>query len=322
MSGIRVAALVVAAVALLAACTAGPAAAPETRTVDIGSGPVEIPAAPKRIVVLSGGLAGNFFALDAPVVGTDTSVLGVAPDASGFPSMWATDAVAQGTQVVSSGGTGINLEAVAAAQPDLIVGGGQGITAVQAQEALPQLRGIAPTVMVPTSVTTWQKQLDVIADVIGARERVAPLVAAYEKRKAQVKAAIRVPEGPATIYLSLPSPKRYLVPDTAALPGLLGELGFTLDPVLRKAGNPKLVSTGDTLELSPELVASVADAPNMLVVTMGGPSVQQLAADPALASLPSFASGKVAELPAYSFRPDYPSALLTLDAIERAYATG
>jgi len=63
---------------------AGPeAAASATRTVSTARGPVRVPAEPKRIVVLSAGLAGYVYALGGSVAATDVRVLGVPLDATG-----------------------------------------------------------------------------------------------------------------------------------------------------------------------------------------------------------------------------------------------
>ncbi|WP_181783504.1 ABC transporter substrate-binding protein [Pseudonocardia pini] len=323
-TSLRLAALAAGAALVLAGCGGGDPAAEApaesaTRTVDVGAGPVEVPSQPKRIAVLSGGLAGTFYALGAPVAGTDTSVLGITPDASGFPSTWAEQAKAQGTTILSKGGEGMNLEAIAALQPDLIVGGGQGITAVQAQEVLPQLQAIAPTVLVPRTTIAWNDQLDTIADIVNAQDEVPGLKAAFEQKLAATKAAITPPTGPVSIYLSLPGEKLYMAPPTAAYPTLLSGLGFTLDPVVEKADNPRIVSTGDSFEISPELLANVANAPNMQVIEMGGQKLDQLKANPVFAQLPAFQGDEVKAMSAVVYRPDYPAVMVALDQIAQAY---
>jgi iron complex transport system substrate-binding protein len=318
----RLAALIIGTAVLVAGCGGGQGdgrAEPATRTVDVGSGPVEVPSHPQRIAVLSGGLAGSFFALDAPVAGTDTSVLGVTPDASGFPSTWAEQAKARGTSILSAGGEGMNLEAIAALQPDLIVGGGQGITAVQAQEVLPQLQAIAPTVLVPRTTIAWDDQLAAIADIVDAQGRLPALTEAFEQKLAATRDAITPPAGPVSVYISLPGGKHYMAPPSAAYPQLLQSLGFTLDDVVAKADGPRMVSTGDSFELSPELLATVADAPDLQVIEMGGADVPQLAADPVFARLPAFVNGRVTAMGAVVYRPDYPAVMLALDQIASAY---
>ncbi|WP_407659766.1 ABC transporter substrate-binding protein [Kineococcus indalonis] len=300
------------------AAPASAPAAPATRTISTEQGEITVPGDPQRIVVLSGGLAGYLFALDAPVVATDTRVLGVTDLEGGFPPSWAARAREQGTTALPAGEQ-LNVEAVAAAQPDLIIGGGQGITAVQAQEDYDALSAIAPTVLVPARTTAWQDQLEAVAEAAGRSGDVERLTGAYEEEVAAVAAAITPPEGATVFLLSLPNGKPYLVPADAALPALTAEVGLTPDDVVTKAGDPQLYGSGDSFEVGPELLAGVADAPNAFVIDLGGRGLEELKADPLYAALPSFAAGRVWELPATSYRPDHDGALGALRALEELF---
>ena len=301
-----------------AASSSASEAAPAQRTVSTGKGDVVVPGDPQRIVVLSGSLAGYLFALDAPVAAADTRVLGVTDLEGGFPPAWSAAATEQGTTALPAGEQ-LNIESVAAAKPDLIIGGGQGITAVQADENYDALTAIAPTVLVPTTVTNWQDQLNLVAEAAGRSGAVAELTDAYDAKVTQVKEAITVPTGNAVFILSLPNGKPYLMQATAALPQLTGEHGFTADDVLTKAGNPQLYGSGDSFEVSTELLAKVADAPVAFVVNLGGRTAAELAQDPLYASLPSFAAGQVHELPAVSYRPDYDGAMTALETVQEQF---
>lgn len=295
-------------------------AAPSERTVSTEQGDVTVPGEPQRIVVLSGGLAGYLFALGAPVVAADTRVLGVTDLDGGFPPSWSQAAQEQSTTALPAGEE-LNLESVAAAAPDLIIGGGQGITAVQAQEAYEQLTAIAPTVLVPTTTTAWQDQLAIVAEAAGKTDEVGALTDAYDDKVSEVKSAITAPQGAAVFILSLPNGKPYLIPASAALPQLTAEVGFTPDDVVTKAGNPQLYGSGDSFEVSTELLAQVADAPNAFVVNLGGRSLAELQQDPVYAVLPAFASGQVHELLAVSYRPDYDGAMTALDALAEEFSS-
>ncbi|MFC5952731.1 Fe2+-enterobactin ABC transporter substrate-binding protein [Pseudonocardia lutea] len=297
--------------------SAGPAPA-GPRTIQTEQGPVEVPATPQRIVNLSGGLGGYLYAVDAPVVATDTRVLGVTDLDGGFPPAWADKARAANTQQLPAGEQ-LDIEAVAAAKPDLIIGGGQGITAVQAKENYATLKAIAPTVLVPQSATDWQQQLRQVADAAGRGNRVDGLIQGYDDKLEQVKGSIQVPAEPFAILLSLPNQKPYLIPETAALPQQLTALGFTMDGVLAKAGNPPLYGSGDSFEVSPELLGKVADAPQVFVINLSGRTVDQLEADPLYAALPAFRAGAVHELPATSYRPDLDGATNTLTVIDQEF---
>ncbi|GAA4994366.1 ABC transporter substrate-binding protein [Pseudonocardia tropica] len=308
---------------LLAGCGSGDGAAPadgtgDTRTITTDRGPLEVPADPQRIVVLSGGLAGYLYALDEPPVAADTRVLGITGFGGGFPPAWAEPARAAGTEALPAGEQ-LSVEAVAAAQPDLIIGGGQGITAVQAAQAYDRLAAIAPTVLVPRTLTGWQDQLAAVADAASAGDRVPGLLQRYRDRLQQVKDSITPPQGETVFIASFASGKTYVVPSTAALPALARDAGLTPTDVVARAPGARLASTGDGLEISPELLGTVADAPNAIVVIAGGRSLDELRRDPAYAALPAFRAGRVWELPATSYRPDLDGALGTLDEFGRIF---
>ncbi|MDI9915298.1 ABC transporter substrate-binding protein [Rhodococcus sp. IEGM 1379] len=291
---------------------------PTTRVVQTDKGAVTVPASAERIVVLSGGLAGYLYALDAPVVATDTRVLGVTNLEGGFPPAWSDAAKKQGTTELPAGEQ-LSVEAVAAANPDLIIGGGQGVTSVQAEELYDKLTAIAPTVLVPRTVAAWDKQLEIVADAAGRSDQVPALMAAYDAKVKDVKGKIKIPAGNVVYILSLANNKPYLVPPTAALPAMLSELGFVADDVMTKAGNPQLFGSGDSFEVSPELLSQVADAPVAFVIPVSGRPMAELAADPLYSQLPSFKAGTTFELPATSYRPDYDGAMATLDLIGQTF---
>lgn len=294
-------------------------AASETRVVDTEQGEVTVPAEPQRIAVLSAGLAGYLFTLDAPVAIADTRLLGVTNLDGGFPPQWAEKAKAQGTVELPAGDQ-LDLEAIAQADPDLIIGGGQGFSAILAQEAYDQLTQIAPTVLVPSSVNTWQGELAEVAEVAGESDKVDALMAAYDDKVAEVKESITVPGSPVSYFLSLSTNEPSFIPQTAALPTLLASVGFEPDDVITKANNPELYGSGDSFVVSPELLAPIASAPVMFVVPVAGRSLAELQKDPAYAALPAFATGKVFELPATSYRPDYDGVMGTLDLVEQTFA--
>jgi len=101
---------------------------------------------------------------------------------------------------------------------------------------------------------------------------------------------------------------------------MLAELGFKADDVMAKAGNPQLFGSGDSFEVSPELLSQVADAPVAFVIPVSGRPMAELATDPLYSQLPSFKAGTTFELPASSYRPDYDGAMATLDLIGQTFA--
>ncbi|QCB50111.1 iron siderophore-binding protein [Rhodococcus sp. PAMC28707] len=290
----------------------------ETRVVSTDKGDITVPAEPQKIAVLSAGLAGYLFTLDAPIAITDTRLLGVTNLDGGFPPQWAEKADKQGTQELPAGET-LNIEALAAAEPDLIIGGGQGISAVQANESYDQLSNIAPTVLISSSLATWQEQLTAVAEAAGESEKVDGLLQAYEDKVAEVKDAITIPATPVSYFLSLSTNEPAFIPQSATLPTLLSAVGFEPDDVITKANNPELYGSGDSFIISNELLAPVGSAPAMFVVPVAGRTLAELQQDPLYVGLPAFAGNKVYELPATSYRPDYDGVMATLDQVQEMF---
>ncbi|MFF3228085.1 ABC transporter substrate-binding protein [Nocardia suismassiliense] len=287
-----------------------------TRQVQTERGAVTVPAEPQRVAVVNGALAGYLFDLGVPVKAADPRMLGVTLQPGAFPAAWDADAKKQGTALLPSGDD-INLEFIAAQQPDLIIGGGQGYPAQQSIQAYDQLSAIAPTVLVPTTLNNWQDQLKVVADAVGRADRVPGLIDAYNDKVAKVRSSIKPPQGAVAVFQSRKDLKPSVIAPSTPLATLLTEVGFTIDKeVEAKAGNPSRAAAADWVSFSPELLTTVVDAPAVIVIQLdGGRNLEQLAQDPMLAKLPAFRSGQVYELPATSQRPDYRHVMSTLDLL-------
>ncbi|MBL1074668.1 ABC transporter substrate-binding protein [Nocardia sp. 2] len=318
-----VALLIVAVAATAAGCgssNSDQAADSGTRTVETAKGPVTVPADPQRIVVVNGALAGYLFDLGAKVKAADPRLLGVSLKPGEFPAAWAAEAKEQGTEVVPSGDD-MNLEFIAAQQPDLIIGGGPGYPGQQSINNYDKLTAIAPTALVASNAINWQDLLKSVADIVNRSEKVDALVTAYKDKVAKVKAGLEAPAGLAAVMQSRKDGQPTLIAPNTPLASLLSDAGFTMDDkVEAKAGNPTRPAAGDWVTFSPELLNTVVDAPLVFVITVdGGRSIAQLKEDPLLAKLPAFTKGQVYELPATSLRPDYRSAMATLDLLAERF---
>lgn len=317
--------LLAAAALLLVGCSAptdpeaeAPGGSEATRVVTTAQGEVTIPADPQRIVVLNSALAGYFYALDVPVHGS----IPLNTQSAEFPELWAAEAEADGTVMIPWSNDGFDFEALLAEAPDLIVGGGQGFPGVQATEAYAQLTEIAPTVLVSSALTTWQDQLGFLArDVLDVPDGQQRLLDAYGARVAEVREAITAPPTPVSYILLLPDGTPWSIPETAALPTTLGEVGLAPAPVI--ADNPQFETfgTGDSFEVSTELAGQVFTAPSAFVLGFQSDvtSAAELAVDPVYAGLPAFASGQAYDLPYWAHRADYYATMALLDEVERQF---
>lgn len=292
--------------------------ASETRVVSTDNGDVTIPADPQRIVVLNSALAGYFYALDVPVRGT----IPLNTEADEFPEFWADEAEADGTVMIPWSNDGFDFEALLAEEPDLIVGGGQGFPGSQAADAYQQLTEIAPTVLVSTSLHTWQEELEFIAgDVLGMPEAGQKLVDTYEARVAEVREAIDPPPTPVSYLLMLADGTPWSIPETAALPATLGEVGLEPAPVLVDNPQFEAYGSGDSFEVSTEQVGKVFTDPTVFVLGFQADvtSVKDLSANPVYAALPAFESGNAYDLPYWAHRADYYATMALLDEIETMF---
>ncbi|HEY8576403.1 MAG TPA: iron-siderophore ABC transporter substrate-binding protein [Devosia sp.] len=147
------------------------------REITHAMGVTEVPDAPKRVAILTNE-------------GTEALLhLGVVP--VGAAQSWAgdpfyphiadqlTDTVSLGTE------TAINLEVLAALEPDLIIG-----TKVRQEQVYEQLSAIAPTVLSETIGSEWLENYAFYGEVLDLGEEARAKVDAFKARAAELGAAI------------------------------------------------------------------------------------------------------------------------------------
>ncbi len=188
----------------LSACGAegDSSASGDTRTVEGAGGAVEIPASPERIAVLWRPTLAAVTQLGHDVVGT----MGSPGEADqGLAPFLPEDVDGAGLTLVSNSPVedDINIEELAGAEPDLIIGVSTPV-GTQAQ-MLDSLRAIAPTVLLEWEGTgSWRGHLEEVAQVLDARSEAEEAVAAYEAAVEQARADLAEAEvDPASTELSL-----------------------------------------------------------------------------------------------------------------------
>ncbi|WP_156759111.1 ABC transporter substrate-binding protein [Microbacterium karelineae] len=295
--------------------------APAERTVTTDYGDVEVPTDPQRVVVLNYALAGYLYDLDVPVTAT------IPEDADAtegeYSEFWADEAQAAGTEFLPWSVDGFDLEAVLAADPDLIIGGGIGFPLFQAEAVYDELSDIAPTVLVSGSLSTWQQQFAFLAeDVFDAPEVYADAVTAYEERAAEVADAITPPEGPVAQLVFTGDGTPYGLVEDLGLPTQFADVGIEVDTVFADNDFEVYGGGGDMFELSTEQVGQVYTQPTLFVLGFNGDviDIATLEENPVYAALPAFESDSVHLLPHWTLRGDYDEALATLDILEDLFA--
>ncbi|MGB3370973.1 MAG: iron-siderophore ABC transporter substrate-binding protein [Rhodococcus sp. (in: high G+C Gram-positive bacteria)] len=203
----------------------------EPVTIDSALGQAVITSKPERIVTLGMGSAETAIALGTVPVGMEEYPWG--SDSSGYLP-WVNDAVsAAGAELPEqfTGGTELNVEAILALDPDLVLAPWSGIT----QQQFDALNGFAPVVAYEEQpwTITWEDQISVIGKAMGEEEKASDEIAEIKSRFADATAAH--PEyrdvtfsyvyntGPGTLGVFLAEEQRV---------AMVRALGLTVDPVV------------------------------------------------------------------------------------------
>lgn len=249
-------------------------------TITHGLGSTTIPAAPQRIVALSGE--------------EDTLVLlGIAPiafsDGYGTPgerSPWlAGRPELDGATVLADAQSGVNVEQIAALRPDLILATNlYGLPDVYAQ-----LSGIAPTVGPPgaeAGAATWQDLSIQIGTAVGRATDARAVVARTEAGVRDLAAALPGLSGKTFTSSFYYEPGRFATVDSTetGAAALLVELGMVLSPRVTAEVVDRSVSLEQIGLLDADFVA----------IGFAGDSLRaDLAASPLYANLPAARDGRV-----------------------------
>ncbi|MDO4238754.1 iron-siderophore ABC transporter substrate-binding protein [Micrococcus sp.] len=237
---------------LLAGCSTGPAGssssssapAPTSGSADAGAFPVsvehvygttEIPARPTRVATVSWVNQDVALALGVVPVGmaavefggnerrsTDWFDAKLEQVGGEFPALW-------------SEASGIDAEAIAAVQPDVILAVYSGIT----QEDYDRLSKIAPTVAYPKDVpafgTSWQQSTEIVGRVLGKEQEAKELVADLERQVADAGRKHAELQGTTFVYGTVDpaaADQISIYTDTDNRPKFLELLGMEQAPVV------------------------------------------------------------------------------------------
>lgn len=150
----------------------------ETRTVTTMLGDVAVPTALEKVVVLEGRRDLDIaLSLGLPVTG----VPALEPGTMDLPAPIPAERTEDAEKLFLRGQ--INVEAIAAAAPDLIISRFSDIEPVRAE-----LDAIAPVLAIGDQDTSpWQKDLRLVAKATGRTDRAERLISAYDKRVADLK---------------------------------------------------------------------------------------------------------------------------------------
>lgn len=263
------------------------------RTVSHAYGETEIPEAPQRVATVSWVNADVSLALGVVPVGMPSNAFG-ANDA-GSTEWFDAELEEVGGQMPEtySETDGINTEAIAAVEPDLILGAYSGMTP-QEYETLSQ---IAPTIAMPEGDapfgTAWQDSTRLIGDALGMSARAEEIITDVEGQIEQIAADNPALEGTSFIFGSVdPSAAEQIYAYTGVdnRPRFLEQLGMVQSPAVAEAstGSPDEFSITWSPERADELVSDI------LVTWAASPEVREaIEADPLLGRIPAVEAGRM-----------------------------
>ncbi|MFD1814097.1 iron-siderophore ABC transporter substrate-binding protein [Rhodococcus gannanensis] len=201
----------------------------ETVTIEHALGEAVISEKPERIVTLGQGSTETAIALGTVPVGMEEYPWG--SDETGYMP-WIHEAVDERDADLPTqftGGNELDIEAIAALHPDLILAPWSGVT----PEQYNHLSAIAPTVAYPEVAwtITWQQQIETIARAMGQVDDGARLVADIDRQLAEsarpeyagITFSYVYNTGPGTLGVFFPTEQRV---------AMVSALGLTVDPVV------------------------------------------------------------------------------------------
>ncbi|MDO4606938.1 MAG: iron-siderophore ABC transporter substrate-binding protein [Bowdeniella nasicola] len=213
-------------------------------TIKHALGTAEIKKQPERVVTLGQGAAETAIALGHTPVGMESYPWGA--DETGYLP-WIHEAVQdKGDELpeLITGGTELDIEAVAALKPDVILAPWSGIT----EEQYSLLADIAPTVAYPEEpwVITWEQEIEMVAKALGEENRSQELIdevnstfAKYAKPEYKdYTFAYIYTDGPGTLGVFFEGEQRS---------SFLSKLGLTIDPVVETFRDQEVPGTDSAL---------------------------------------------------------------------------
>ncbi|ANE03344.1 ABC transporter substrate-binding protein [Corynebacterium crudilactis] len=258
--------------------SATPATGEYPRTIELEDSSITLETKPERIAVLTPEAA----SLVLPIAGAERVIMTAEMDTADAE----TAALASQVEYQIKNGGSLDPEQVIAADPDLVIVSARFATE---QGTIDILEGLNVPV-VNFDADAWAdidaitKHLDIVGELVGEEDKAAEAIAEIDANRVEIaKPAI----SPTVLTLMQRGPRQMVMPETSMINGLIREAGGT--PVVDSLG-----ATG-TITADPEQV--VAMAPEIIIIQdfqgKGREDFADFLSNPALASVPAIANGKV-----------------------------
>ncbi|NYD66299.1 iron-siderophore ABC transporter substrate-binding protein [Agromyces atrinae] len=271
----------------------------DTITIEHALGTSEVPANPERVATVAWANQEVPLALGVVPVGMAAANFGDDDGDGVLP--WVTEKLEElgaETPVLFDETDGIDFEAVADTNPDVILAAYSGLT----QEDYDTLSEIAPVVAYPETAwgTSWRDMISFNAAGMGMADEGEALIADLEKEIADTAAKHPSLEGTTAMFLThvdtadLSEVSFYTTHDTRTM--FFEDLGLTFPKSLVTAS-----ATTDKFALTQSAEQADAFDDVQIIVTYGGDElVTALEGDPLLSQMPAVASGSIVSLPGTS----------------------
>ena len=268
----------------------------ETITIEHAFGTTEIEGTPERVATVQ--WANHEVPLALGVVPVGMAAANFGDDDGDGLLPWVAERLEEldaETPVLFDETDGIDFEAVADTEPDVILAGYSGLT----QEDYDTLSEIAPTIAFPEApwATPWREMIEINAAGMGMAEEGEQLVADLEAEIADTVAQYPQLEGRSTMFLThvdttdLSEVSYYTPFDTRS--AFFEDLGLATPASVEAASTDPEQFSGT---ISAEQIDSLDDVE--IIVTYGDQElVDALSGDPLLSQMPAVANGAIVLLP-------------------------
>jgi iron complex transport system substrate-binding protein len=233
-------------------------------------------------------------------------------DEKGFFSQWAKVADERGIEVLYSN-LEFDIEAIIAAEPDLVVVSATGADSVLPQYAELVAQGI-PTMVVNYSNQSWQDIAKQLGKAAGLEDEVAASVARFDDYAAKAAAEITAPGDPVTIVGYNIGNSYSIGKQTSAQAQLLEALGFKVAG-LPDALTKQVTRSSDFDFISHENLSAAVTGKSVFLLRGLNGDVHSFLSDPVLANLDAVKGSQVYSLGPTSFRIDYYSGIQMIDMV-------
>ncbi|MGC1510225.1 Fe2+-enterobactin ABC transporter substrate-binding protein [Ketobacter sp. MCCC 1A13808] len=289
------------------------------RTIGSADEKITLAAQPKRIVSTSVSVTGVLLAINAPVIASGASQPNTTvTNKDGFFTQWSDIANQRNVQPLYHGEA--DAEIIASVAPDLII-----VTATGGDSALkivPQLKQIAPTLVVNYDDKSWQQVAEILGAATGHEKNARHAIQQFSDQVQQVKQSITLPPQPVTAITYYEDGSGANVWTGQSAQGkLLTQLGFELAIIPETVkGELSQGIRKDIVQVSGEKFADALQGQSLMLFSADQRSVEQIKTNPFLNHLPPVQQNQLYALGLDTFRLDYYSASHLLTRLEKQFS--